>query len=61
MENLVWAKNHCDGQFRVIIAIPKDPAAHPRSIKECFPSKMTMRLAHLDIETGAFVAEADGA
>lgn len=59
LENIAWARDHCDGLFKVIIAIAKDPRAEPRSIKECFPSKMVMRLTSFDTETGAFVAKAE--
>src|ERR1700733_8052466 len=54
VENLRWAKDHCDGRFRVICAIAKDINADPRSIAECFPTDMVMRLVELDPETGAF-------
>jgi hypothetical protein len=60
MENLAWARDNCDGLFKVIIAIAKDTRAERRSIKECFPSKMMMRLTHLDVPTAAFSAEAEG-
>lgn len=60
MENFAWARDHCDGRFNVIIARAKDVNADPRSIQECFPSKMVMRLVHLDLATGAFIAEAQG-
>src|SRR5438477_4684794 len=59
-ENFAWARDHCGGRFNVIIARAKDPKADPRSIEECFPSKMVMKLTHLDAETGAFAAEAEG-
>ena len=61
MENLAWARDYCDRRFGVIIAIAKDRNVEPRSIAECFPSKVVMRLAHLDVDTGAWVAEAEGA
>jgi hypothetical protein len=60
IENLVWASEHCGGRFHVIIAKAKDVNADPRSIEECFPSKVVMRLTHFDRETGALVAEAEG-
>jgi hypothetical protein len=59
MEHFAWARDRCGGRFSVIIAIAKDPNVEPRSIKECFPSKMVMRLTSLDITTGAFAAVAD--
>jgi hypothetical protein len=61
MENLAWARDHCDGRFKVIIAKAKDLDADPRSIAECFPSKMVMRLLEFDVDTGAFLAEAERA
>lgn len=58
LENLKWARDNCDGILRIIIAIPKDPRAHPRSIAECFPQKtLRMRLISLDETTGEYVAE----
>ena len=60
MENFSWARDHCAGSFKVIVAIAKDVKAEPRSIAECFPSKMTMKLTRLDTTTGAFTAEAEG-
>ena len=60
MENFAWAKDYCDGRFKVIIAIAQDMNADPRSIQECFPSKMTMKLLSFDPTTGAFLAEAEG-
>lgn len=59
MDNLAWAQDHCDGLLRVIVAIAKDPTASPRSIKECFPHDMIMRLSHVDFDTGAFTAIAE--
>ncbi|HEY7977318.1 MAG TPA: hypothetical protein VID67_03920, partial [Rhizomicrobium sp.] len=56
IENFTWARDNCDGLFNVIIAIAKDKAADPRSIQECFPSKMIMKLINFDEETGAFMA-----
>jgi hypothetical protein len=60
VENLAWAKEYCEGRFHVISAIARDKNADPRSIAECFPTKMIMRLVEFDSETGAFVAEAEG-
>lgn len=59
IENLVWSRDHLNGRFNVIIAKAKDVNASPRSIDECFPTKMIMRITHLDPETGAFTAELD--
>lgn len=58
LENLKWARDNCNGILRIIIAIPKDPKADPRSISECFPQKtLRMRLISLDETTGEYVAE----
>jgi hypothetical protein len=58
IENLQHAHDHCDGELRVIVAIAKDPTVSPRSIAECFPAKkLRMRLTHLDVATGDFLAE----
>jgi hypothetical protein len=58
LENLKWARDNCDGTLRIIIAIPKDPKANPRSIAECFPHKtLRMRLTSLDEAAGEYVAE----
>jgi hypothetical protein len=58
MDNFVWARDHCEGRFKVIIAKAKDPTADRRRIERCFPSEMTMKLVEFDPSTGAFVAEA---
>jgi hypothetical protein len=60
MENLAWACDRCEGRFKVIIAKAKDRNADPRSIEECFPSKMVMKLVKFDAASGAFIAEAEG-
>lgn len=59
IENLAWARDHCGGCFHVIIAKAKDVKAVTRSIEECFPAKMVMRLTRFDPETGEFVAEVE--
>jgi hypothetical protein len=58
IRNLAWARDHCGGCVRVIVAIPKDRNASPRSIKECFPQPdLIMRLSELDPATGDFILE----
>lgn len=57
MENLRWAIDHCDGYLKVIVAIAKDKNAIPRSISECFPSKIQLRVARLNETTGEFALE----
>lgn len=59
LDNLAWAHDHNGGRLHVISAIAKDKTAHPRSILECFPTRMVMRLTHLDIKAQSFVAEWD--
>jgi hypothetical protein len=58
IENLKYASDHLDGAVRVIIATPKDPAAQPRSIAECYPQeKLRMRVSALDDDAGTFTLE----
>ena len=58
IENLKWARDHCDGQFRVVITVAKDTKAQKRGIGSCFPQdKMIMRLIKMDEQTGEFLAE----
>jgi hypothetical protein len=59
MRNLEWSLQELGGKVSVIIAIAKDNKAQPRSIKECFPSKMRARVTRLDHASGAFTFEAD--
>jgi hypothetical protein len=57
VENLTWARDHCDGYFRVIIIVAKDTNADPREIAECYPQqKLRMRITDLDEQTGRFRA-----
>ena len=57
LEDLMWARDHCDGLFRVVIAVPKDPKAIPREMAECYPQdKLVMKLTHLNPESGQFRA-----
>ena len=58
MRNLRWSLDNCDGWLKVIIAIAKDKHAKPRSIAECFPTKMQVKVAHLDEASGEFALEA---
>lgn len=59
MRNLEWVQGNCGGYFSVIVAIARDTSAPSRRIKECFPSKLIMRLTHLNAATGAFASEAE--
>lgn len=57
LENLVWARDHCDGLFRVVITTAKDVNASPREIVDCYPQdKLIMRITGLDDQTGEFTA-----
>jgi hypothetical protein len=56
-ENLAWARDHCNGRVRVIVATAKEVTARPRSIAECYPCLLTMKVASFDYETGAFRLE----
>lgn len=55
VDNLKWAKDHCGGEVRVIIAIAGDKDAHPRKAASFFPQeKLTMKVEYLDEQTGEF-------
>jgi hypothetical protein len=57
LENLIWARDHCDGLFRVNIAVAKDIHASPRAIEDCYPQpKLLMRITELNVASGAFRA-----
>jgi hypothetical protein len=58
IENLVWARDNCDGLLRIIVGIAKDTKQEPRSTLECFPQdRLVMRITHLDESTCDFVTE----
>jgi hypothetical protein len=58
LENLKWAREHCDGLARVVVMRANDTKAGPRSIAECFPhDKLVMRITHINEATGEFRAE----
>jgi hypothetical protein len=57
LENLKWARDNCDGLFRVVITVAKDETAIPRSIAECYPRpNLIMRITDLNEKTGEFRA-----
>ena len=57
LENLKWARDHCDGLFRVVITVAKDVNSVPRSIAECYPQpNLVMRITDLNEQTGEFRA-----
>jgi hypothetical protein len=58
ISNLAWARDHCEGLFRVVMVVAADPEAKPRSIRKRYPdTKLVMRLISLNEETGEFRAE----
>jgi len=61
LADLKWAREHCEGCFRVVIIEATDPAAEPREIAVATPQqRMVMKLTELDEETGEFAALAQG-
>lgn len=57
IENLKWARDHCDGLFRVVVTVARDTKEIPRHIADCFPKpNLVMRITDLDEETGEFRA-----
>jgi hypothetical protein len=58
--DLQWAREHCDGCFRVVIIEATDPAAEPRVVAGASPQQlMVMKITELDEETGEFTAAAE--
>jgi hypothetical protein len=56
IENLIWAREHCGGLFRVVVVQAHE--ARPTSIAECWPApNLVMKLTELDLDTGEFRAE----
>jgi hypothetical protein len=58
-DNLQWALDNCDGVVRVIMAKAKDTTARPRSIAECFPWSVRMRVTSVDHSTASFTLGPD--
>jgi hypothetical protein len=59
IDNLTWAREHCGGLFRVIIAVPIDQNDVARGIAEVYPQdRLVMRVVELNESTGEFRAEA---
>lgn len=59
LADLQWAREHCEGSFRVVIIEAANPAAEPRVIAGASPQQMmVMKLTELDVETGEFSATA---
>lgn len=60
LADLQWAREHCNGCFRVVIIEATDPVAEPRVIAGASPQQMmVMKLTELDEETGEFTAAAE--
>lgn len=61
IDNLIHARDHCGGLFRVVMVTAKDGIPPPRStgsIGRRFPHpRLTMKLIDLDETTGEFRAE----
>lgn len=58
IDNLIWARDHCDGLFRVVMVRAEDTQALPRSIASLYPHQtLVMKLVELDEGTGEFRAE----
>jgi hypothetical protein len=57
IDNLNWARDHCDGVMRVVIIKAIDEGAASRRIAQSYPQKnMVMKLTRLDEDTGEFSA-----
>lgn len=62
IENMNYARQHCGGEFKVIVARAEDKRVSPRAIKECWPvAQLRMKIRTFDASTGLLVAEAPGA
>jgi hypothetical protein len=53
MKDLEFARDHCGGLVHIIILIAKDVNAQTRSIADCYPTSMVMKVVELDPKTGA--------
>jgi hypothetical protein len=57
IENLLWAKGHCDGRFRVVVIEPVDPEVIPRKIKRVIGvDPLPWRLVKIEPQTGEYIA-----
>ncbi len=58
LDNLIWARDHCNGLFRVVMVRPKDRDSDPREVDESWPKDgLVMRIVNLNEQTGEFSAE----
>jgi hypothetical protein len=46
LEDLRWAREHCDGRFRVVVLEAADPAAEPRTVLGASPQQFDGDEAH---------------
>ena len=57
IENLKWARDHCDGLMHVVVIEAEDARAEPRRIAKSFPqTRLMMKLTELNETTGEFSA-----
>jgi hypothetical protein len=57
IKNLVWARDHCDGLFRVVWIKTNEPDDRIRKTIERYPDdRLWMRLEALNEHTGEFLA-----
>ena len=57
VQDLIWAREHCDGLFRVIIGVPVDPNDIRRGLAGAHPhDRLIMKVVALDEATGEFFA-----
>jgi hypothetical protein len=58
LDNLYWARDHCNSIFRVVMVRPRDHHSDPREVDEAWPKdNMIMRRVALNERTGEFRAE----
>jgi hypothetical protein len=58
IEDLKWARAHCEGTFRVVIGVAKDIHANPRETIEAYHrGDLIMKIVEFNEETGEFRAE----
>jgi hypothetical protein len=58
LDNLLWARDHCNGLFRVVMGKPKDRDSDPREVDDSWPKdNIVMRIISLNEHTGEFSAE----
>jgi hypothetical protein len=56
IKNLIWARDNCDGHFRMVVVTGKDVNAYPRPARGFRPHPRVMRLTELNESTGEFSA-----